>query len=123
MEQNKSTMVIGCLFSVHDLQFVRFENCALVSIAFDVPGCVIFYTKTVTEKILEDDEIDREKNILKRVLSGFWNESVFGIHELSGGNFETILPSPRHPFLDGLDTDDFILDDQENTDKWFETYS
>lgn len=89
------TTVIGCVFTTDDLQFVRFEYCALVSVAFDVPGRVIFYTKKIERGIVEDRELAQERIVLRRVLGGLWNDNCFGIHELSGGAFETIVPERR----------------------------
>jgi len=89
------TTVIGCVFTTDDLQFVRFEYCALVSVAFDVPGRVIFYTKKVERGNVEDRELAQERIVLRRILGGLWNDNCFGIHELSGGAFETIVPERR----------------------------
>lgn len=109
-----NTTVIGCAFTLHDLQFVRFEYCALISIAFDLPGRVILYTKKVEQGIVEDYELTDERAVLERVLGGLWNEECFGIHELSGGAFETVIPEQRKKSPQ--------QDHEEEFEQWFVDY-
>lgn len=87
------TAVVGCSFSICDIQYVRIEG-ALISVAFDTAGKVILYTKPLEVPFLHS-EIEKEKTVLKKVLGGMWDERFFGVHILSGGDIEITIPESK----------------------------
>jgi len=85
------TTVIGCSYTTDELKFTRFEHLVFVSIAFDLPGRIVFYTRTLDYDVGED-EMEEEKKILREALGSLWDKEHFGKHELNGGEFESVIP-------------------------------
>lgn len=97
-ESSTQTEVVGCIFSVTDLCFVRLET-ALISVAFDSTEEVILYTRPIKtcgfsfkEGTSAAEEIKTDKALLRALLGPLFEEANFGIHKLRGGPFEVIVP-------------------------------
>lgn len=85
------TRVIGCLFSMRDLCFVRIET-ALISVAFDQSQNVILYTREIKGSEGISQDLKKDKAFLKKVLGDLFKDSIFGVHRLKGGPFEITIP-------------------------------
>ena len=99
--------VIGCVFSIDDLCFVRIET-PLIFVAF-VSDKVILYTREITSG--NPVHFMKDRNLLRDLLGPLFQN--FGIHDLNGGHFAiAISETPVIEEATGkLDTQEIVVNE------------